>query len=323
MVKIIILFLVVIFFAANMGGSGIAPSFAVTYCSNILTRKKIILLFGIFVILGAVLLGYNVTKTLGGGILPKQYIDTKVVLVILLSASLGLFAANILKIPQSTSWATVFSIIGSGLAFGNINFGKVILIIPFWIILPVGSYFLTLFFHKTIYPPRFKNLWIYEKLFTNEKMLKKLSIITSCYVAFAIGSNNVANAVGPLAAAGIIKNVSLGLFVIGAIFIIGAVYFGKDTMCTVGQELVPFGLMSATFVNFITATLLIFASVMGIPQSLVQLNAASVFAISHNKNGFYHTASHKTTRKIFFVWLVSPVIAFASSFFLTGAIKWF
>lgn len=323
MVKIVILFLVVMFFAINMGGSGVAPSFAVNYCAKIVTRKKTVLLFGIFVVLGAVLLGYNVTKTLGGGLLPKQYIDVNVALIILVSASLGLFVANILKIPQSTSWATVFSIVGSGLAIGDVNFTKVSLMIPFWILLPVISYFLTLIFHKSIYPPRFKNLWLYEKIFINDKTVKKLSVAASCYVAFAIGSNNVANAVGPLVAAGIIKNTSLGLFGIGAIFIIGAIHFGKDTMCTVGQEVVPFGLISATFVSFVTATLLIFASIMGIPQSLVQLNAASIFAISHNKNGFYHTASHKTTRKIFFVWLVSPVIAFASSFFLTGAMKWF
>lgn len=321
MVKIIILFLVVIFFAINMGGSTIAPSFAVNYCSKIVTRKKAVLLFGIFVVLGAVLLGYNVTKTLAGGILPKQYIDMNVALIILVSASLGLFAANILKIPQSTSWATVFSIVGSGLAIGDINFKKFALIIPFWILLPVVSYFLTLLFHKIIYPPRFENLWLYEKFLANEKIIKKLSIVASCYVAFAIGSNNVANAVGPLAACGIIKNTSMGLFGIGAIFIIGAIYFGKSTMCTIGQELVPFGLISATLTNFITATLVIFASVMGIPQALVQLNAASIFAISHNKNGFYHTTSHKTTRKIFFVWLVSPMIAFLSSYLLTGWIK--
>ncbi|MBI5573329.1 MAG: inorganic phosphate transporter [Elusimicrobia bacterium] len=323
MVKIIILFLVVIFFAINMGGSGIAPSFAATYCSNILTKKKAILLFGFFVVVGAVFLGYNVTKTLGGGILPGRYFDINIVLIVLFSASFGLFFANILKIPQSTSWTTVFSIVGSGLAIGNINFTKFILIVPFWILLPVVSYFLTLFVHKIIYPPKFNNLWLYEKFFANEKALKKLSIIASCYVAFAIGSNNVANAVGPLVAAGIIKNSTLGLFAVGLIFIVGAGIIGKNTMRTVGQEVVPFGLISATLTNFITATLLIFASIMGIPQSLVQLNAASIFAISHSKNGFYHTASHKTTRKIFFVWLVSPVIAFVSSFFLTGAIKWF
>ena len=321
MLKIIILFLVVIFFAINMGGSGIAPSFAATYCSNILTKKKAILLFGFFVVVGAVFLGHNVTKTLGGGILPSRYFNMNVVLIILFSASFGLFFANILKIPQSTSWTTVFSIVGSGLVSGGVNFKKFALIIPFWILLPVVSYFLTLFVHKIIYPPKFNNLWLYEKFFANDKALKKLSVIASCYVAFAIGSNNVANAVGPLVASGIIGNSTLGLFVVGLIFIVGAGIIGENTMCTVGREVVPFGTITASAVNFVTATLLILASIMGIPQSLVQLNAASVFAISHNKNGFYQTVSHKTTKKMFFVWLVSPTIAFLSSYLLTGWIK--
>ncbi|MDO8734246.1 MAG: inorganic phosphate transporter [Elusimicrobiota bacterium] len=321
MLKIIALILIVIFFAANMGGSGIAPSFAVTYCSKILKRKTAILLFGLFVIFGAVLLGKNVTKTLGNGIIPAGFINFNNALIIIFSASLGLFVANILKVPQSTSWATVFSVVGCGLAIRQINFGKFLLIIPFWIILPTISYFLTFFLHKIIYPPKLKNLYLYEKVIVNEKFIKKISIVSSCYVAFAIGSNNVANAVGPLFAGGIIKDITSGLLVIGSIFIIGAIFIGKDTMCTIGQEVVPLGIVSAAGTNFITATFLIFASVMGIPQSLVQLNAASIFAISHNKNGFYQMAFHATTKKIFIIWTISPAIAFLSSYILTGVIK--
>lgn len=319
--KIIILIFIVIFFAANMGGSGIAPSFAVTYCSKILKRKTAILLFGLFIVFGAVLLGKNVAKTLGNGIIPAGFINFDNALIIIFSASLGLFVANILKIPQSTSWATVFSIVGCGLALRQINFGKFLLIVPFWILLPAISYFLTLLLHKIIYPPKLKNLWFYEKVLGSEKFIKKISIVSSCYVAFAIGSNNVANAVGPLFAGGIIKDMTSGLLVIGSIFIIGAIFIGKDTMYTIGQEIVPLGIVSAAGINFITASLLVFASVMGIPQSLVHLSAAPIFAISHNKNGFYQMVFHATTKKIFIVWIISPVIAFLSSYLLTGIIK--
>ena len=34
---------------------------------------------------------------------------------------------------------------------------------------------------------------------TVENMFRKLQIATSCYVAFAIGANDVANAIGPVA----------------------------------------------------------------------------------------------------------------------------
>src|SRR3989339_869240 len=297
----IILFLIVIFFAINMGASGVAPAFAVSYCSKIIKTKSVILLFGLFVIIGAILLGNNVTMTLKGRILPEQFVNFKTAIIILFSASFGLFIANIFKVPQSTSWATVFSIVGSGIAIGHVNWSKFLLIIPFWILLPLVSYFLTLFFNKRI--------------------LKKLSVLAGCYVAFAIGSNNVANAVGPLVAGGIIKNIFSGLFFIGLLFMFGAMFWGKKTMCTIGEEIVPFGLVTVIVVNFITATLLIFASALGIPQSLVQLNSASIFAISHTKNGFYQTASHKVTKKTFLVWIISPLIAFISSFLLTGVIR--
>lgn len=279
MIEILLLIILVIFLGMNMGVSGIAPSFAVSYCTNIIKEKSTMILFGIFVVLGAVLLGHNVAKTLGGGILPKQYIDINITLIILFCTSLGLFAANLLKIPQSTSWATVFSIVGVGLAIGHLESKKIFSIIPFWILLPIISYFLTLFVHKRIYPPALKNLWLYEKILSNERTVKKLSIIASCYVAFSIGANNVANIVGPLVSSGAIKNTTFGLFIVSITFIVGAIFWGKHTMCTVGENIIPFGVISATIVGFITATLLICASIMGIPQSLVQLNAASVFEI--------------------------------------------
>ncbi|MDP2912347.1 MAG: inorganic phosphate transporter, partial [Candidatus Omnitrophota bacterium] len=115
MIKHIILILTVIFFSLNMGASGIAPSFASTYGSGLIKKRNALLLFGVFVILGAIILGRNVAVTLGKGLLPKEVISFDVVLVILVAATLSLFLANILKIPQSTSQVTVGAIVGAGL----------------------------------------------------------------------------------------------------------------------------------------------------------------------------------------------------------------
>jgi len=110
---LILLMVVTIFFAMNMGASGVAPSFCSSYGAKFLGRKSIMLLFTFFVILGAVLLGGGVAKTLSSGIVPSKFISPKIALVILLSATISLFIANLLKIPQSTSWVTVFSLTGT------------------------------------------------------------------------------------------------------------------------------------------------------------------------------------------------------------------
>ncbi len=316
MIKNLLLSAVVIFFAINMGASGIAPSFAASWGAKLVEKRNALLLFGIFVILGALFLGRNVTLTLGKNLLPQQFINFKVALIILTAACLSLFLANILKIPQSTSQVTVGALVGAGLFFKHLYVKTLLLkIIPMWIILPLLSYIFTFLLYRKIYPPDHDNLHIYQRIFANEKKLKRASLIVACYVAFAIGTNNVANAVGPLYGAGILGIIS-GLILIAPLFGVGAWLMGKGTLETAGTEIVPLGAFSGTLVSFVTATLLIFASLLGIPQSLVQLNLASIFAISSIKNGHRYTLDQHITRKTFIVWVITPLLSAAISYLL-------
>lgn len=70
--KEILLVIAVFFFAMNMGGSNIAPSFAPLFGAKLVTHKKAVLLFTFFLFLGAVLFGGNVVKTLGVGIMSRR-----------------------------------------------------------------------------------------------------------------------------------------------------------------------------------------------------------------------------------------------------------
>jgi sulfate permease len=238
------------------------------------------------------------------------------VLIILGSSALSLFLANILKIPQSTSQVTVMAIVGVGLYFQQLNLTALFMkILPAWILLPLLSYILTFALYRTIYPPEHNNLHIYEKIFANEKKMRLSALIVSCYVAFAIGTNNVANAVGPLFGAGIL-NIFSGLFLVAPLFGIGAWLLGKGPLDTAGREIVPLGLVSSTLVAFVTATLLIFASLFSIPQSLVQLNLASIFAISCLKNGHKYTWDKNIVKKTFFVWIITPLLSITTSYIL-------
>ncbi len=297
-----------------MGASGIAPAFAAVYGARLIQKNKIIILFSIFVVLGAIALGRNVSFTLGKNLLPQEFLSFNTALIIIFSASLSLFLANILKIPQSTSQVTVGAITGAGLYFQRLYFKTLLVkIIPLWIILPLLAYIFTFWLYRIIYPPRHGNLYIYEKLFAHEKKIKITGILVSCYVAFAIGSNNVANAVGPLFGAGIVSIIP-GLIMVAPIFGIGAGLMGKGNLDTAGKEIVPLGVLSSAIVSFVTATLLILASLLGIPQSLVQLNLCSIFAISSLKNGHKSTLDSHLAKKTFIVWAVTPLLSVAISY---------
>lgn len=314
-IETILLLIAVLFFAMNMGGSNIAPAFGALYGAKLIKHGHAVLWFTIFVFLGGILLGNNVVKTLGGGLIPSEFMNFKVVLFILLSSAIGLFIANILKVPESTSWTTVFAISGVGLALNHINYWIYLRIIPFWIILPLISFALTYYIYRFIYPPRGGNLFVYQTLLSNEHKVRALALFSSFYIAFAAGTNNVANAVGPLVGGKLISPTA-GLAVIGPLFGLGAFVFGRRIMTTIGKEIVPLGLVSASLVGLVTASLLIFASVLGIPQSLVQLQALSVMAIGSVKHES-HIVKNGTSRKIFLAWAVTPILAFIFGYILT------
>lgn len=315
MIKLTLLLTTVLFFAMNIGGSNIAPAFGALYGAKVISHRMAVVWFTLFLFLGGITFGRYVVETLGRDIIPTKFMDFNAVLAILLASCAGLLIANILRVPESTSWTTVFAITGAGLALNHLKFGVFLRIIPFWIFLPILSFVLTFFLYRIVYPPRPENLRIYQAILSNERRVKALAMISAVYIAFAVGTNNIANVVGPLAGGGIVSPV-LGLVLVSPLLGLGGFVFGKRIMETVGNEIVPLGLVSATLVSVVTASLLIFASIMGIPQSLVQLSALSIMAVGAVKHE-RQIIKQKASRKIFVAWLITPVIAFSSGFLTT------
>ncbi|MBA7516569.1 Sulfate permease CysP [subsurface metagenome] len=145
-------FMVAIFLAINMGGSGTSPSFSAAYGSDIIRKDLIPSLFGIFVFLGAIIAGKKVILTIGRGILPAEAMNFTLTTIILLSISLSLLIANLLGVPQSTSQSTVFALVAPAIYYNILKTNKLLFqIVPTWFILPICSFIITLFIGKFIY----------------------------------------------------------------------------------------------------------------------------------------------------------------------------
>lgn len=313
--KYLLLFILTVLFTLNMGGGNFAASFAAAFGGRILSKRKSQILFGIFVFLGAFLVGVPVTNTIGTKIIPTGLMEVDVVLIIISSATLCLFTANLLHIPQSTSLVTVASILGVGLYFGQVYGATFLYLLPYWVLLPTFGYFLTYVLGRLIYPPRQGNFWIYEKLVNHKERLKIFVIIASCYNAFSIGTNNVANAVGPLSGGGIVSP-RLGLLMMAPIFGLGSIVFPRP-LTTAGTKIVPLGPLTASIICLVTGTLTIFASIMGIPQSFVMIKLGALFAVSGIKNGHKITFLNPVTKKTYANWIFSPLVAGIISYLLT------
>ena len=128
-----------------------------------------------------------------------------------------------------------------------------------------------------------------------------------CVTFTHVTANNVANAVAPLSAAGIVR-VSVGMLVLAPFFGVGARVFAGPAS-TIARGIVPIGLVTASICNAIGASLLLVASSFGLPQSLVQLNAAAVLGVALVKDGPETILEGKNTRRMLALWAITPTIA--------------
>ncbi len=114
-------------------------------------------------------------------------------------------------------------------------------------------------------------------------------IFAACFLSFAHGANDVANAVGPLAAindaithGGIAKKAAIPLWVmlIGAIGLsLGLALYGAKLIRTVGSEITELDKMRAFCISMAAAITVIIASQLGLPVSSTHIAVGAIFGV--------------------------------------------
>nr|WP_221236904.1 inorganic phosphate transporter [Thermosipho japonicus] len=122
-----------------------------------------------------------------------------------------------------------------------------------------------------------------------EKIFKKAQVVTSCYVSFSHGANDVANAVGPLAlmyiiiTSGSVKGaieIPKYILAMGGIGIsFGVAILGYRVMKTVGQDITELNNTRGFSIDFSTATTVLIASTMGMPISTTHTVVGAVSGV--------------------------------------------
>lgn len=324
-------FVIAMFLAITMGGSGTGPAFSVAYGSNVIKRSLIPGLFGIMVFIGALVAGKNTASTVGGDILPSSFMTFTTVSIILFSVAISLLIANLAGIPQSTSQSTVFAVGAPAIYYNVLNTHKVVFeIIPTWFILPIIAFGICYVVGKYFYEPIKKKGFLKSRSenINLNPIWNTIIVIMSLYVAFSIGANNVANASGPIASmtanelniqggSNFTLVLILSTLVIAPSFAIGSSIFGDKIVKNTGKEIYLFGKSEAVLIAFISGSLLLFASIFkGIPTSLVQLNVAAILGFGVAKLGAKNIFSKTQVKKFFLMWIISPIIAFSISYLL-------
>jgi PiT family inorganic phosphate transporter len=311
-----------LYMAWNIGANDAANSMATSYGSGALTLKQIIVIGSILEFCGAVFFGKNVTHTIAKGIVPIDAIDYHLVVVgalsALISAGFWITVATYYRLPISTSHSIVGAMLGFGFAsvaqghldISDIHWNVMLKIVMSWIISPIFGAFLAFVIFSLI---RWLILEKYD-IDAVERIFRYLQVGTACYVAFAHGSNDVANATGPIAAAlGYIgQQMPIWILLIGGLGIsVGIATWGYRVIEMVGKKITELTPTRGFSAEFATATTVLLASYFGMPISTTHTLVGSVIGVG--LAGGLASVNLNIVKKIIASWLLTVPVAAALS----------
>ena len=124
---------------------------------------------------------------------------------------------------------------------------------------------------------------------TTENLFKYLQVVTAFYIAFAHGSNDVANAVGPLAAVvsilqggAVEMKVEMPTWILGlggGFIVVGLMVWGYRVMATVGESITDITPSRGFCATFGAASVVLICSKMGLPISTTHTLVGSVIGV--------------------------------------------
>ncbi|MCH9769486.1 MAG: inorganic phosphate transporter [Gammaproteobacteria bacterium] len=170
----------------------------------------------------------------------------------------------------------------------------------FWLrILPIGED------HQEHYQMNIKKL---------EKIFGVLMLFTACAMAFAHGSNDVANAIGPLAAiygivmhgGSVLAKSRIPLWILGlgaGGIVLGLAMYGHKVIATVGSEITQLTPSRGFAAQLATASTVIVASGIGLPISTTQTLVGAVLGVGFARG--MAALNLGVIRNIFMSWIIT------------------
>jgi len=153
-------------------------------------------------------------------------------------------------------------------------------------------------------------------------LFAKFQVLSACFVAFAHGSNDVGNAIAPLAVISYINQqgkvpsdeltIPLWILVLGAMGIVaGLAVWGKKVIATIGENIISLEPSSGFCAELATAITILLASRLGLPVSTSHALVGGVVGIGLVQN--LKSIKFSTIQNIAVAWLITVPISAALS----------
>ena len=330
-----LLILAGLYMAWNIGANDLANAMGTSVGSGALSLKQVIIVAALFEFTGAVFFGNRVTSTIAKGIVhidSIKMIDPNIVaigmLAAILAAGFWITFATFYNLPVSTTHSIVGSVLGFGLVvayqgfigLSEINWAVLTKIVGSWLVSPllrgelayiIFSIIRVLFLQKTDNPYHIEKKFVY------------LQIGTACYIAFAHGSNDVANAVGPLyAGLNALElaelTVPLWVLIVGGIgMVIGLATWGYRVIETIGTKITELTPTRGFSAEFATASVVVLHSYSSLPISTTHTLVGSVIGVG--LAGGLAAVDLSVIGKIVMSWIITvPIAAVTSALIFIG-----
>jgi inorganic phosphate transporter, PiT family len=156
-----------------------------------------------------------------------------------------------------------------------------------------------------------------------ERVMGKFQVLSACFVAFAHGSNDVGNAIAPLAVIVFILNtgvvpiesldIPLWILVLGGVGIVaGLAVQGKKVITTVGENIISLVPSTGFCAEIATASTILIASRIGLPVSTSHALVGSVIGIGLVSR--HQDVKWETIKSVALAWVLTlPVAAILSA----------
>jgi PiT family inorganic phosphate transporter len=276
---------------ANVFGTGVATG-TVSY-------RLAIVLTAVFVLLGAFLEGPKCMSTVGA----LSRLTASDAFYCALAAAIMMTLLTFLSFPGSASQTVIGAVVGAGILSGSADFSKLYKIVACWVCTPFFAIIASYTLYRVLG-------YLLDKTTTNithRNLIYSVgTIVTGCYGAYCLGSNNVANVTGVYVGADMLTAEAASL--IGGVSIAsGVLTYSRKVMVTIGKGIAPLDPFSALVAVLAGAiTIHVFTQV-GVPVSSSQATVGAVVGIGIV--GDVRTVSLRMVTKIGIGWITAPASA--------------
>jgi PiT family inorganic phosphate transporter len=283
----------------SLGANDAANLFGPSIGSRAMRFWTAAILASIFVLVGAVTIGARGFATYGG-------IGTQTLLsafLVMVAGGATVTLMTFFGLPVSSTQAVVGAIVGAALVSGGVSFGPLIKIGLSWVLTPLGGLVAAYVPYKllTLFPDALPS-----RLVARSTVIRIGLILVTCYSAFALGANNLANVTGVYVNAGLISP-SVGAW-FGALTIgLGILTFSRRVIQTVGGRIVSLDALTALVVILAEAVTLNVYALLGVPVSASQAVVGAVLGIGLVKG--VKTIDGRVLLRVLFGWVGTPTIA--------------